>query len=300
MLRVVVSLALVGCFAPVPVTGLPCADEAPRCPDDLVCVQQPTGIDTCEEDGGGPPVTGDRDGDGIVDQVDNCPDDRNVEQADEDGDGKGDVCDSCPPFAGDGDEDSDGVGDACDPNPGTPGDVLVSFNGFSAPVAGWTTNANFMSLAGEGLAMAGDLELAVATMPSPLAERVEVRAQAQLLMLTANAPNLGAFSIVEQYVPMTDKGVACQLSSLASGDQQQLRIFNLDTKVVVDTAPHTFAVGGLDLKLRRTGATYSCRATAPVLELAADVGFMPQAPRIGLRVVGATAVVHWVMVVSSP
>lgn len=301
MLRVMISLPLVGCFAPAPATGLPCADEAPRCPDGLVCVQQPTGIETCEEDGGGPPVIGDRDGDGIVDQVDNCPDDRNVEQADEDVDGKGDVCDACPPFASDGDEDSDGVGDACDPNPGTPGDVLVSFNGFSAPVDGWITNANFMSLAGEGLAMADDMELAVATMPSPNSSRVEVRAQAQLFMLNAKAPNLGALSIVDEYSPMTDEGVACQLSALANGDQQQLRIFNLETKVVVDTAPHTFAVGGeLDLRLRRSEATYSCRATAPALELAADVSVTSQAPRLGLRVVGATAIVHWVMVVSSP
>ena len=35
----------------------------------------------------------DRDGDGIADDVDNCPDDYNPDQADDDGDGEGDVCD---------------------------------------------------------------------------------------------------------------------------------------------------------------------------------------------------------------
>ncbi len=306
MLRIVIVLPLVGCFAPAPATGLPCADEAPRCPDGLVCVQRPPGLETCEEDAGGnPPLVGDRDGDGIVDRLDNCPDDPNLEQADEDVDGKGDVCDPCPPFAGDEDTDQDGVGDACDPNPGTPGDVLVSFNGFSAPVAGWITNANFMALAGEGFAMANDMATdmatALATLPSPATSRVEVRAQAQLITLNAAAPNLGAISIVEQYAPMTDQGVACQLSALAGGDQQQLRIFNLETKLVVDTAPHPFEVGReLDLKLRRNNATYACRATTPVLELAAEVEFAESAPRLGLRVVGATAIVHWVMVVSSP
>jgi hypothetical protein len=302
MLRVVIALPLAGCFAPAPATGLPCADGEPRCPDGLVCVQQPSGVETCETGPGEePPIGEDRDSDGVADLVDNCPDAPNREQADEDGDNTGDVCDVCPPFAGDSDTDLDGVGDACDPNPETPGDVLVSFNGFAAPVEGWAADANFMALAGEGLAMANDMESALVTLRSPAAPRVEVRTQARLLALTAIAPSLGAISIVEQYVPQTDQGVACQLSALANSDQQQLRIFNLDTKLVVDTAPHTFQVGAeLDLRLRRTGETYACRATAPVLELAADVAFMPPAPRVGLRVRGASAIVHWVMVVSSP
>lgn len=302
MWRVVIALPFVGCFAPAPATGLPCADDEPRCPDGLVCVPQPSGVETCET---GPdddlPIGEDRDGDGIADQLDNCPDAPNREQADEDGDRTGDVCDTCPPFAGDSDADGDGVGDACDPNPDMAGDVLVSFNGFSAPVPGWITNPNFMAIAGEGFAMANDMQSALATLPSPSASRVEVRTQAKLINVTATPPNLGAISIVEQYVPQTDKGVACQLSALATGDQQQLRIFNLDTKLVVDTAPHTFQVGGeLDLRLRRTAESYACRATAPVLELAAGVAFMPPGPRIGLRVRGASAIVHWVMVVSSP
>jgi thrombospondin type 3 repeat protein len=38
-------------------------------------------------------ATGDSDGDGIIDQRDNCPDQPNAGQADFDGDGKGDICD---------------------------------------------------------------------------------------------------------------------------------------------------------------------------------------------------------------
>lgn len=38
----------------------------------------------------------DRDGDGIADDVDNCPDTANADQADSDGDGFGDLCDSFP------------------------------------------------------------------------------------------------------------------------------------------------------------------------------------------------------------
>jgi hypothetical protein len=57
----------------------------------------------------------DWDGDGILDDVDNCPN-ANPDQADADSDGVGDVCDNCQSIANPCQEDtnSDGVGDACD------------------------------------------------------------------------------------------------------------------------------------------------------------------------------------------
>ncbi|MFO7698076.1 MAG: choice-of-anchor Q domain-containing protein [Anaerolineae bacterium] len=73
----------------------------------------------------------DTDGDGVVDDVDNCPLIANADQADGDSDGIGDVCDdsdidtvmddvdNCPLVANadQADGDGDGIGDACD-NPG--------------------------------------------------------------------------------------------------------------------------------------------------------------------------------------
>ena len=56
----------------------------------------------------------DVDEDGVEDEVDNCPEDANVDQADGDADGVGDVCDNCPDvenFFQD-DADADGFGDA--------------------------------------------------------------------------------------------------------------------------------------------------------------------------------------------
>jgi hypothetical protein len=71
----------------------------------------------------------DKDGDGIIDDNDNCPDTANSDQADTDGDGTGDVCDddrdgdgianaedNCPDVsnADQADADGDGTGDVCD------------------------------------------------------------------------------------------------------------------------------------------------------------------------------------------
>jgi len=303
MWRIAVLSLVAGCFAPDPTIGAPCAAnaaETERCPSGLFCVKH-DGVETCEETDIVDPI-GDRDADAIPDLVDNCPDLANLDQADEDLDRIGDACDPCPPFQGGEDSDGDGVGDACDPNPTIAGDRLIAFAGFaSALPTTWQTTGLFSAMAGEGFASASDTETAALTFASPVSPRIEIRATARLISITATASNLGAVNVVERYVPSMDRGVACQLSGLASGDQQQLRIFDLSTLLVVDTAAHPFsAATELDLRLRRNDAKYSCRATNPVLELAGDVLFSPPSPRIGLRVKGATAVFHWVMIISSP
>ncbi len=57
-------------------------------------------------------VVSDTDGDGILNNIDNCPNDSNADQADNDGDGIGNVCDTTPD--GDPDADSDGIIDSVD------------------------------------------------------------------------------------------------------------------------------------------------------------------------------------------
>ena len=81
-------------------------------------------------------LPGDRDGDGVGDDVDNCPDLANPGQANEDGDDRGDACDLCPHLAGtvpgsDGDDDHDGIGNQCDPHVGA--DQLIVFLPFNDP-----------------------------------------------------------------------------------------------------------------------------------------------------------------------
>jgi hypothetical protein len=64
-----------------------------------------------------PALGGDADGDGVLDQLDNCPNAPNADQSDVDADGHGDVCDNCPVvFNPDqSDMDNNGIGDACEP-----------------------------------------------------------------------------------------------------------------------------------------------------------------------------------------
>jgi hypothetical protein len=72
----------------------------------------------------------DLDGDGVLDELDNCPSVPN-DQADTDGDGAGDACDNCPTVsnADQADTDADGVGDACDAGP------TLGFKGLLRPYA---------------------------------------------------------------------------------------------------------------------------------------------------------------------
>jgi hypothetical protein len=65
---------------------------------------------------------GDADGDGILDDDDNCPDQWNPNQNDSDSDGIGNWCDNCPNNCNTQqlDADDDGIGDVCD-DPGDDG-----------------------------------------------------------------------------------------------------------------------------------------------------------------------------------
>ena len=71
---------------------------------------------TCVPPGSGERAGVDRDGDAVVDGLDNCPDVANDGQEDRDGDGIGDACDNCPDVSNptQADRDANGIGDACD------------------------------------------------------------------------------------------------------------------------------------------------------------------------------------------
>ncbi len=145
----VAGLDLTGCYSPTIAPGSACDSV---CPGDLVCVAHvcrvPGASDAAVDVTGtidgpsidGPP--GDVDGDGIRDDVDNCPSKANPTQHDEDGDHIGDVCDPCPHLAGDAtDSDGDGVGDACDPQPSVAKQTLAFFDPFTSQLAAWDASS---------------------------------------------------------------------------------------------------------------------------------------------------------------
>lgn len=309
------GLLAAGCFAPAAPSGAPCAaspgtaDE--RCPSGLTCLAH-DGIETCELAGAAPDApslpdadpTADDDADGIINLDDNCPAIPNAEQADEDEDDIGDVCDPCPIVSGGDDGDHDGVGDACDPNPEQPGDRIVAFEGFTREVdAGWTVSQRFRieTDAGEARAEASSNESAVFVRSVEDTGPLVVQTRTVLDSIDAAGSDLGSVSIVDQYDRVTDQGTACQLSALRGGMQEQLRIFDLVRSAIVDTAAHAFEPETpYDLRLRRTGSRVACRATQPVLELAADTMGRPGARQVGVRARGAKARFQWVLIVASP
>jgi hypothetical protein len=85
----------------------------------------------------------DSDGDGVTDELDNCPNDSNTSQHDEDHDCRGDACDLCPHLPVDpdaGDVDQDGIGDLCDADLAAADHLF--FDPFVTRPASWSTEAN--------------------------------------------------------------------------------------------------------------------------------------------------------------
>ena len=92
-----------------------------------------SGVERTELD---PDSSGDRDGDGVGDTADNCPETKNPAQGDADRDGVGDACDNCALVVNATQAnigDTDDVGDACDPHPSLSGDCLVLQDTFADP-----------------------------------------------------------------------------------------------------------------------------------------------------------------------
>ncbi len=173
--------------------------------------------------GDGPP--GDVDGDGVPDDMDNCPDVANHDQGNEDGDRFGDVCDPCPFVKDDNpvDSDHDGVADPCDPHPATPGDRIIVFEGFHAGVpAGWTARGAWQGVGDDvtASAAAGDAELTIPVTPVGM---LAIYAQIEA---TADGPGDSVFGTIGPYDPTQGDAVWCDLYQASTPPPQTMNLFD--------------------------------------------------------------------------
>jgi len=150
ILTTTLSVALVACGGGGTQPGDAC-DSTNPCSKGQVCDLTNPGGPACLDG------SGDLDGDGIPNDKDHC-EHMAGGTYDEDGDGIGDDCDACPiakpPATAE--ADGDGVDAPCDPDPKTPGDKIVLFQGFNAPLPGtWTASAAWQVMGGEAIMTPG-------------------------------------------------------------------------------------------------------------------------------------------------
>ncbi len=246
-------------------------------------------IDTSD----GPP--GDVDGDGIPDDMDNCPDKANPDQGDEDGDHVGDVCDPCPFVANATlDSDNDGIADACDPHPTMAGDRIVLFEGFHHGVpATWDTVGTWTA-SGDDVVVSSTGGAAHLTLPVTPVGTLAIYTQITPTQLGPGSPIF--FGPVAPYDNQSGDGIFCTLwtagtkiigiydSSIGDGPSKPMSFAANETYLFEDTW---------------TGSNFTCEVTATsgnnTLTFNNAPGTFPSNAGIVVNRVDAT--VAWVMFV---
>lgn len=251
----------------------------------------------------------DRDGDGIPDIMDNCPDIANADQANEDDDKFGDLCDPCPPFKNDtpSDPDHDGVGDLCDPNPMVFGDRIELFESFHNGLPAWTKTANWTA-AGDSIqvaAAAGTKEYLV--VPVSSADHLTVWASVVVTSVAAAPVHILDVSVPNDTV--NNSGISCELYQPADPVGRYLSLWdgfllNFEGKEFGNEILKWDLDKEYEMFLTRAGTGYNCNVTDPGGAVTVTARGMSSsttaAPTAVIRAGSLTARVNWVMVVHSP
>ena len=324
-MRTWVLACLAACYSPHAETGSPCSPTAPVCPGGQTCVTsgsgsfcetmaqpQDAGLDVCACDA---PIdsaidapAGDRDGDGVLDAVDNCPDKANPDQHDEDGDLLGDVCDPCPPSSNNADADSDGVGDDCDPHMNVGGDAIAVFEGFGNGVpTSWTKT-------GTWTAANDDVSTVVASGATAILYRPSVTTKESVAMgvqitSTTGTSYRGAM-VIDEYNPTSGFMVQCSALITASTDTMPNLacddIYEPSAGVGLGRTAFSWGLGNqLAVAETRSGTSFACdiydfTAGTSANATGTDATLGAPTPQAGIKVTGATVKVHWFMIITSP
>jgi hypothetical protein len=276
-------LAIAACYAPAIATGAPCADNGP-CPEGQSCSAGFCVVPGPPPDAAGDAVTiADRDGDGVEDTTDNCPDDKNADQGNEDGDRFGDACDPCPQLVDTAiaDKDGDHIGDACDPN-ATAADTGWLFEGFHSGLPDWPGSLGWQ-------ATSDSLQVAAPGDPAPASEYLVLPLSRQGRMTFDNYSTAMSVTVqqvssgtdhevgIEYFDDNTKQGLSCELAEINGA-----RILWLVDDLTLDKkVPFTWMNGmTYVLRLVRHGMSYTCDVVGPGSPAPAS-GTSPLVPRTG-------------------
>lgn len=265
------TLGVAGCYDPHPSPGAPC-DETAQCPTEQTCVAGTCrlGSGTSIDAGTDGPAS-DQDRDGIADEVDNCPNIANTDQANEDGDKFGDACDPCPIVSADApvDSDGDGVADACDPRPAMAGDKIVAFSGFPGGVVptGWMTQGTVMPGPNGDVALVANSAVSSgALVYAP--DLAFVNGSVTALVAMDSGVKVGSFTnagmLVSLFNPDTTDSIQCGLlwEDVSKPTSKVLDLFDsVSSNGDLKTTPFAFELGTpYVITLTREGTNYTCSA----------------------------------------
>jgi hypothetical protein len=245
------------------------------------CTFSPSSVDAAPVDdaSGGGVTIADRDGDGVADDKDNCPDKKNADQVNEDGDARGDACDVCPQISGDPgtDSDGDGIGDVCDPSAGK--DTVWLYDGFHSGLpGGWgkTSHWMWMSATGTVQAMAAgngtdgsDSEWLITSFVSPVnpPDNFSVTMTVVVDQMTgSNGDHSVGIEIWDQTaMSNTGAGVDCWLDQFPAGSNSMLILDDdFNNPHLSRSTSYPWTVGGqYRLTMTRHGGTYTCTVVGP-------------------------------------
>lgn len=205
-------LAGAGCSSgPATSVGGPCLASR-TCSDGQVCDQTDPAGPVCLDE------SGDVDGDGIANGLDFCEHVAGGDH-DEDLDGIGDECDACPIASptGQAESDQDAVDSPCDRDSREPGDKIIVFNGFHAPVAGASAAWTFQG----GEAVVTPVGDAVEELVIPLTRatnHISIQAAYRIDAVAAGAAASEAAVITKTVLPLGTSQVQCGTARIGGSD----------------------------------------------------------------------------------